>query len=81
MVNARDFGNGQTALFAKTLVWREDLRRYGQMCVKMGALRPGCTEWRRLDEEVAILAYELAKRAARAEVDAQRYRETVAEEA
>jgi len=35
MVNARDYGHGQTDIFAKTLVWKRDLHRYGQLAAKL----------------------------------------------
>jgi len=78
MVRAADFGKGQTDIFALTLVWQGDLARYGKMCAAMGDFRRGSTEWHRLDVASATLAYELAVRIAKLELDAQRYRETVA---
>ena len=63
MANAHDFGNGQTDLFAKTLVWERDIFECGRMCEKDRSAR----------------AHELAVRIAKLELDAQRYRETAAE--
>ena len=65
MVRATDFGKGQTDLFAKTLVWERDIFECGRMCEKDRSAR----------------AHELAVRIAKLELDAQRYREMVAEEA
>jgi len=65
MARAADFGNGKTDLFAKTFVWERDIFECGRMCEKDRSAR----------------AHELAVRIAKLELDAQRYRETVAEEA
>jgi len=65
MVRAANFGKGQTDLFAQTLVWERDIFGCGRMCEKDRSAR----------------AHELAVRIAKLELDAQRYRETVAEEA
>jgi len=81
MVRVANFGEGKSALFGLTLVWRGELARYGKLCSEMGALRRGSTEWQELHEEVAMLAHKLADRGARAELDAQRYRCPLAEEA
>ena len=62
MVRAADFGKGQTDLFAKTLMWERNIFEYGRMCEKDRSAR----------------AHELAVRIAKLELDAQRYRETVA---
>ena len=35
MVNARDYGQGQTDVFALTLVWKRDLHRLGQLISKL----------------------------------------------
>jgi len=64
MANARDFGPGKTALWAKTLVWQRDIFECGRMCEKDRSAR----------------AHELAVRIAEMELDAQCYRETVAKE-
>ena len=65
MANARDFGNGKTDLFAKTLMWERNIFEYGHMCEKDRSAR----------------THELAVRIAKLELDAQRYREMVAKEA
>ena len=62
MVQATDFGKGQTNVWAKTLVWQRDIFECGRMCEKDRSAR----------------AHELAVRIAEMELDAQRYRETVA---
>ena len=81
MANARDFGPGKTALWALKMKWRSDLLAYGALCRIAAMTEPG-TEARadaqsRCDK--ALLA--LYTHAAKLELDAQRYRETVAEEA
>jgi len=81
MVRASDFGKGQSALFAKTLVWRRELHRLGQLYGELATTDRGNPRWHTLQHDVAMLAHELAERAARAELEAQRYREMVAEEA
>ena len=80
MANARDFGNGKTDLFAKTLGWRGDLHRLGRLYGELATTDRGNPRWQGLQNDAAMLAHKLAERAARAELDAQRYRETVAEE-
>jgi len=65
MVRATNFGKGQTDLFAKTLMWERNIFEYGRMCEKDRSAR----------------AHELAVRIAKLELDAQRYREMLAEEA
>jgi len=62
VVQATDFGKGQTNVWAKTLVWQRDIFECGRMCEKDRSAR----------------AHELAVRIAEMELDAQRYRETVA---
>ena len=62
MVNARNFGSGQTDLFAKTLVWERDIFE----CGRMG------------ETDRSARAHELAVRIAKLEVDAQRYRDGMA---
>ena len=81
MVRAADFGNGQTDLFAQTLVWRRELYRLGRLYGELATTDRGNPRWHKLQNDAAMLAHKLAERAARAELDAQRYRETVAEEA
>ena len=80
MVNARDFGKGQSALFAQTLVWRRELYRLGRLYGELATTDRGNPRWHKLQNDAAMLAHELAERGAQAEVDAQRYREMVAEE-
>jgi len=63
MVRAADFGKDQSALFALTLMWERNIFEYGRMAEKDASAR----------------AHELAVRIAKLELDAQRYRETVAE--
>ena len=65
MVRAADFGNGQTNVWAKTLVWERDIFECGRMCERDRSAR----------------AHELAVRIAKLELDAQRYQEMVAKEA
>ena len=81
MANRRNFGADQTAIFAKTLVWRGDLDRLGRLYGELATTDRGDPRWHTLQHDAAMLAHELAVRAATAEVEAQRYRETVAEEA
>ena len=64
MVRAANFGKGQTNMWAKTLMWQRDIFDCRRMCEKDASAR----------------AHELAVRIAKLELDAQRYRETVAEE-
>jgi len=73
MVNARDFKPGQSAIFARTLMWRRDLHRYGQMCRELGDTDRGNPRWHELQSECAQLRHELASRAATAEVEAGRH--------
>ena len=81
MVRAANFGKGQTDLFAQTLVWRRELYRLGRLYGELATTDRGNPHWHELQNDTAMLAHELADRGARAEVDAQRYRETVAKEA
>ena len=78
MVRATDFGPGKTDLFAKTLMWRGDLHRLGRLYGELATTDRGNPRWHELQNDAAMLAHKLADRGARAEVDAQRYRETVA---
>jgi len=80
MVRATNFGKGQADLFAKTLVWRRDLHRLGRLYGELATADRGNPRWHELQNDAAMLAHTLAERGARAELDAQRYRETVAEE-
>ena len=81
MVDARDFGPGKTALATLKHKWRTDIIGYGQLCAALAKEQAGSEAWRRLNRacDKALLA--LYARAAELELDAQRYRETVAEEA
>ena len=81
MVNARDFGNGKTALAALEHKWRTDIIVYGQLCAALAKEQAGSEAWHRLNRacDKALLA--LYTHAAEMELDAQRYREMVAKEA
>jgi len=81
MVNARDFGNGQTELFGLTLVWRGQLERLRRLERELATTDRGNPCWHELQHDAAMLAHELAERAAKAEVEAQRHQQMVAEEA
>jgi len=80
MARAADFSPGKTDLFAKTLVWRGDLHRLGRLYGELATTDRGNPRWHELQNDAAMLAHELAERGARAEVDAQCYREMEAEE-
>ena len=98
MVDARDFGEGQTDVFALTLVWKRDLhrlgqlisklaiadsaeallwleglQRYGRLMTTLATTARGNPRWSELQHAASKLRLELAERAARAEVEAQRH--------
>ena len=75
MVRAANFGNGQTDLFAKTLVWRGDLHRLGRLYGELATTDRGNPRWHELQNDAAMLAHSLAERAAQAEVEAEKVKE------
>ena len=79
MVNARDFGPGKTALWALRNKWRTDIIGYGQLCAALAKEQAGSEAWCRLNHACSDMALDLYTRAAEMELDAQRYREMVAE--
>jgi len=81
MVNARDYGQGQTDIFALTLVWRTELARLRGLERELATTDRGDPRWHTLQHDAAMLAHSLAERAAKAEVEAQRHQQMVAEEA
>ena len=81
MANARDFGPGKTALWVLRNKWRTDIIGYGQLCAALAKEQAGTLGWGRLERACSDMALDLYTRAAELELDAQRYRETVAEEA
>ena len=71
MVQAANFGNGQTQLWALTNKWRSDITRYGYLCEQLGAASPGSQASQQLRAETCRLAVDLYTRAAQLEMDAQ----------
>jgi len=72
VVNPRDFGGGQSAIWRKTLVWRRELREYGQMMTELATTDRGNPRWHKLLHDTSMLAHNLAQRGARAEVEAEK---------
>ena len=64
MVQAANFGNGQTQLWALQNKWRSDVTRYGHLCEQLGAA--ACWE----------LALDLYTHAAEIELRLQQLEET-----
>lgn len=81
MANARDFGPGKTALWVLENKWRTDVLAYGHLCEQLGGIDQHCLVWSGLNLDCAKAAKALYTRIAKLELDARRYRETVAEEA
>jgi len=79
MVNARDFGGDKTPLAVLTSRWLRDLNRLGGLERELASTDRGNPRWSKLQHAASALRLELADRAARAEVEAQRHREMVAE--
>ena len=71
MANARDFGSGQTEVFARTLVWKREIGEYGNMREKIGRMRSNDPYLHRLMLDASNKAHELAVRIAKLELDAQ----------
>ena len=61
--------------------WRTDIVGYGQLCAAFAKEQAGTLGWGRLERACSDMALDLYTRIAKLELDAQRYRETVAEEA
>jgi len=81
MVDARDYGGDKTPIFALTSRWLRDLNHLGGLERELANTDRGNPRWSELQHAASKLRLELAERAARAEVEAQRHREMVAEEA
>jgi len=81
MANARDFGPGKTALWVLENKWRTDILAYGALCATIGMTEPGTQAWADAQSRCDKALLALYTRIAKLELDAQRYRETVAEEA
>jgi len=75
MADARDFGNGKTALWVLENKWRTDIVGYGQLCAALAKEQAGTLGWGRLERACSDMALDLYTRIAELELRAQQAEE------
>ena len=79
MVQAANFGNGQTQLWSLRNKWRTDVSGYGYACEQLGRASPGSQAAQQLRAETSRRALELYNRAAAIELRLKQLEERVDE--